>query len=282
MKYIALLPLILVAACAQPSDETFVYHEDEGAYTPQEEIFEFEQIDTSVEAIPTLPIIEAQEQPETPQQPVNDQPVTTQPQLTTNTTHQPVVAQSQVIAYSTPQSIVPPTQTAVAPTQAVAQPATPTLVPTRAPYIQPAVQTHQTTVQQQTSTRAVMPIQPVPYQYTTKTLPDGNIIIELPAQQIYLPDESYYNRHAMPTQNNNAPISISQPTTVPILLQHREQPGLLAQCQSNDVTCITSFEQQGFVQVRYMPQVAGYKDIPAPSDYPTTGRWRHQNNIPRW
>ena len=253
MKYIALLPLILVAACAQPSDETFVYHEDEGAYTPQEEIFEFEQIDTSVEAIPTLPIIEAQEQPETPQQPVNDQPVATQPQLTTNTT---------------PQSIVPPTQTAVAPMQA--------------PYIQPTVQTHQTTVQQQTSTRAVKPMQPVPYQYTTKTLPDGNIIIELPAQQIYLPDESYYNRHAMPTQNNNAPISISQPTIVPILLQHREQPGLLAQCQSNDVTCITSFEQQGFVQVRYMPQVAGHKDIPAHSDYPTTGRWRHQNNIPRW
>ncbi len=237
MKYIALLPLFLVVACVQTQDDTMVSDNDKPITPVQEDVFE--EIDTSVDAIP-LP-------------------------------HPPSYQEQQPAAETTSAQPAQPTQS----TQSV-QPT----YPTQPAYTQPVP----TTYQQQSMQRT----------------PDGNVIIELPPQQIYIPTENYQQPYlGEPVQEINTPVSFSQPaqatqpayganlppmqpTVAPILLQYPGRPDLQVQCASNDAACITSFEQQGFVQVRYMPQFAGYQDIPVASDYPTTGRWRHQNNIPRW
>lgn len=80
-----------------------------------------------------------------------------------------------------------------------------------------------------------------------------------------------------------SPCAYSEPTAQPatIILQHPTQRDLVA-CQSADTACLAAYQQYGYVQLRNTPHFAGYQDTLTGSDYPGTGRWRHQNNIPRW
>lgn len=277
MKYIALIPLIFVSACVQPQDDMMFPYDDEYVFFSEEEVivpeqeenelmlseYTFEEIDTPTDAVPLM-------------QPHSNQ-VTSGAQSINVSTQQVQQKASVQTSYEQPvQQVV-----AAQPTMQV-------------PYTQLFQQSRQSIVLQPTP--AVLPAsQPeVHHQYMARTMPDGNIVIEMPSQQIYLPNESFQQRYVTPVQNANVPISASQPLEntvtvpvrkpeiVPILLQHPEQNDVQVQCQSNDVSCIASFEQQGFIQVRYLPQFSAYRDMQADTDYPATGRWRHQNNIPRW
>ena len=123
---------------------------------------------------------------------------------------------------------------------------------------------------------------------------DGTVI-EIPAQQIYIGDvmaaaPTGYPATAVqhptalsysePIQAQQRAPRVAQPAV--ITLQNREYPNTYAQCMSTDTECITSYELQGYIRVRNLPQFAGYQEVLAPSDYPKGGRWRNKNNIPRW
>jgi hypothetical protein len=122
--------------------------------------------------------------------------------------------------------------------------------------------------------------------------PDGTMI-ELPAQQIYIGDVVGAGQGQPARPNRQAPLSYSQPMggapmapraaqPAVITLQNREYPNTYAQCMSTDNACISSYELQGYVRVQNLPQFAGYQEVLSPSDYPQGGRWRNNNNIPRW
>jgi len=121
---------------------------------------------------------------------------------------------------------------------------------------------------------------------------DGTMI-ELPAQQIYIGDIMATDPGQPRGQNRQQPLSYSKPMQgapveprvaqpAVITLQNREYPNTFAQCLSTDNACISSYELQGYVRVRNLPQFAGYQEVLSPSDYPRGGRWRNNNNIPRW
>jgi len=124
------------------------------------------------------------------------------------------------------------------------------------------------------------------------TLSADGTVIELPAQEIYIGDWNQAPT-AMPAPQQPNMLSYSQPfaptvrpnyeaKAVVITLQNREYPNTYAQCMSTDTGCLSAYEQQGYVRVKGLPHFAGYRDVPANSDYPGNGRWRNNNNIPRW
>jgi len=134
-------------------------------------------------------------------------------------------------------------------------------------------------------------------QTQTVTIPQATLsadgtIIELPAEQIYIGDWNQEPKAEVKQQQPNV-LSYSQPFTpttqpnyetkaVVITLQNREYPNTYAQCMSTDSGCLNAYEQQGYIRVKGLPYFAGYQDVPASSDYPGNGRWRNNNNIPRW
>ena len=126
--------------------------------------------------------------------------------------------------------------------------------------------------------------------------PDGTMI-ELPAQQIYLGDSNAQPGAAVPPVSGTLPpiaysermgaqpipVPMPQPQQPPVVtLQNMAYPNTFAQCAVSDVSCITSYEQQGYRRLNGTPQFAGYQDGLSHSDYPQDGRWRNGNNIPRW
>ena len=136
--------------------------------------------------------------------------------------------------------------------------------------------------------------------------PDGTMI-ELPAQQIYLgtepqamnaPAGAVPAAAALPPMAYSAPSGVQpQPQQIPpapvlpagqpqrppvVTLQNMAYPNTFAQCAASDVSCIASYEQQGYRRLNGAPQFAGYQDGLSHSDYPQDGRWRNGNNIPRW
>lgn len=151
---------------------------------------------------------------------------------------------------------------------------------------------------------------------TQPSLAADGTVIEIPAQQIYIGD-SAGNQVPVPA-NGMAPatqpapvyppvatvtvpavpvnaLSYSQPVyyavpdqayptgPVMITLQYAGYPGAqTVQCLSTDTACLFSYESQGFVRVQGRPAFAGAQEVPAASDYPAGGRWRDNNNIPRW
>ena len=139
---------------------------------------------------------------------------------------------------------------------------------------------------------------PQPPVQQARVLSDG-MTIELPAQQIYLGNET---RNTVPVaplppqMTGPAPIqgiSYSMPVSganyqprpqapAMVTLQNMAYPNTYAQCVATDTVCVSSYEQQGYRQVQGIPQFAGYQDVLAPSDYPQNGRFRNGNNIPRW
>lgn len=132
------------------------------------------------------------------------------------------------------------------------------------------------------------------------------MVIEIPAQRIYLSDDinSYQSEPFTPQAVQQIPqprtplsysrpgqaASMPQPTkpstpNVPVAavtLQSATDPNAYAQCLASNLRCIRTYEQKGYRPVQGLPQFAGYQDVLSPSDYPAGGRWRHQNNIPRW
>lgn len=80
----------------------------------------------------------------------------------------------------------------------------------------------------------------------------------------------------MPQPQN---VTVSEDMTV-IILQHPANRDL-AKCGFNDQTCLSSYEAQGYIQLRNAPHFAGYRDVPSDSDYPSR-RWRENNDVPRW
>ena len=122
---------------------------------------------------------------------------------------------------------------------------------------------------------------------------DGTYI-EIPAQRIYI--QAPAGSAAPVGVVRGGVLSYSQPieqaapaqpavqTPVPVYvtLQNQAYPNTFVQCVSSDIACIALHEQQGYVRVQGIPQFAGYREVPAPSDYPAGGRWRHNTNIPRW
>ena len=123
------------------------------------------------------------------------------------------------------------------------------------------------------------------------TISADGTVIELPAQQIYIGDNPM---PAAPMAQRANVLSYSeppearpdlppyQPQPAVVTLQNRAYPNTYAQCDAADMGCVLMYEQQGYVRVQGLPQFAGYQEILAPSDYPTGGRWRNGNNIPRW
>lgn len=148
------------------------------------------------------------------------------------------------------------------------------------------------------------PQQPVTQSGQASVSPDGTVI-ELPAQQIYIGNPAQPPMPPVPAvrsypQPQRGLLSFSQPIqTCPnaqvyqgqiqpqpqpayITLQNRDYPNTYVQCLSTDLNCLTLYRQQGYVRVQDLPHFAGYQDVPDRSDYPGNGRWRNQNNIPRW
>lgn len=169
---------------------------------------------------------------------------------------------------------------------------------------QPVVQSQSQPIarlQPQTRNCRIQPpiAQPQPPVQQPQISPDG-MMIELPAQQIYLGDMTGNTVVAAPAASAQmrgpAPIpgiSYSAPMSgeayqprpqapAVVTLQNIAYPNTYAQCTAGDKACISSYEQQGYRQVQGLPQFAGYQDVLSPSDYPQNGRWRNGNNIPRW
>lgn len=151
---------------------------------------------------------------------------------------------------------------------------------------------------------------------TQPSLAADGTVIEIPAQQIYIGDVAGNQvpapANGMVPATQPAPVyppvatvtvpaipvnalSYSQPVyyavpdqayptgPVMITLQYAGYPGAqTVQCLSTDTACLFSYESQGFMRVQDKPSFAGYKDTLSHSDYPAGGRWRDNNNIPRW
>lgn len=144
-------------------------------------------------------------------------------------------------------------------------------------------------------TRPAESVQPVIPQPSRPTLSADGTMIELPAQQIYIGAQAPAPMPAPVRQPNPYaayPIAYSTPnmaqqpvqtTVVPdvVILQYTAYPNTFVQCPATDTRCIAAYEQQGFVQLQNKPRFAGYRDVALPSDYPA-GKWRTNNNIPRW
>lgn len=80
---------------------------------------------------------------------------------------------------------------------------------------------------------------------------------------------------------------VKKPQLENMLYLKRPGQSEIVHCAIIDAMCIASYQQQGYTQVQAAtaPQFAGEKDVPSDSDYPSTatsGRWRDNNNIPRW
>ena len=284
MKIYALLPMLLLGACIQtvkPAEETVLVTEEE----------------TGITVAPTAyqPVQQSQEGGYVQQQSVAPAPVynNTAPmyqQPIQNNTYIPQQSQAAQPAYVPQQTSVqqPVSTLAVSgttidlPAQQIYIPDTPTET-----YNQAFLGAQ--TVQQTQSIPSYQPVQSaIPAQQ-----PGGYQPIQAQATPVYPQPISYTQpqqqsvqpayQQADPYYAAKPPVDIQpvQAEAVVITLQHPAQQGTLAQCLSTDAGCIASYEQQGFVQVRHMPQFAGYQEISAPSDYPA-GQWRNQNNIPRW
>lgn len=65
-----------------------------------------------------------------------------------------------------------------------------------------------------------------------------------------------------------------------VVLQHPEERNLV-KCLMCDQVCLQRYEHAGYVQLRYIPHSSGSQDLPSMSDYPA-GRWRENEEIPRW
>jgi len=65
-----------------------------------------------------------------------------------------------------------------------------------------------------------------------------------------------------------------------VVLQHPVERNLV-KCLMCDQVCLHQFSQAGYVQVRYLPQSSGAKDVANPAGYPA-GRWRENQENPRW
>ena len=139
------------------------------------------------------------------------------------------------------------------------------------------------------------PAQSVPAE-SVAVSPDGRVL-ELPAQKIYLDPNTM--EMTLPDTNNEStgvengwisytrPISADGPQKprVPqavVTLQDIANPNHYAKCSATNLDCIKTYEGRGYRRVRGLPHFAGYRDVPLSSDYPVGGRWRNNNNIPRW
>ena len=125
------------------------------------------------------------------------------------------------------------------------------------------------------------------------TISADGTMIELPPQRIYIGDIAGGQPGVIEIPQQRQPLSYSEPIrwapkeqreiqpTI-ITLQNQDYPNTYVQCLSTDVTCTSSYEQQGYVHVSGLPQFAGYQETLGASDYPRGSRWRNNNNIPRW
>ena len=125
---------------------------------------------------------------------------------------------------------------------------------------------------------------------------DDGRVLELPAQKIYLDPDTM--TLTLPDSDKVQPISSADSVWFPanrptdaefprvpravITLQDTADRNHYAQCLATNLDCIKIYEGRGYRRIQGLPHFAGYRDIPLSSDYPTGGRWRNNNNIPRW
>ena len=128
-------------------------------------------------------------------------------------------------------------------------------------------------------------VQPIPtytqevYVQAPVAAPDLTYSTYVPVQEIALADS---------VQNPSIPDFQPAPTILPtvteevslVVLQHPLNRDLV-KCAGTDQSCISTYEQQGYVQLFNAPQFAGSKDVQSDQDYPAE-KWRENNNIPRW
>lgn len=143
---------------------------------------------------------------------------------------------------------------------------------------------------QQPTVQYVMPAEMAYQQQTVMaTMPAAQ---QYTMQQAYVTQQTQEPTYMMPSTPAQQPMAqqptiqqpqegmaLSENTTI-IILQHPTNRDLV-KCSFNNTTCLSSYEAQGYVQLRNAPHFAGYNDVPAESDYPSR-RWRDNNNIPRW
>ncbi len=140
----------------------------------------------------------------------------------------------------------------------------------------------------QSATQQVQPVSvpaPAPVQQPVVEQVGNQTMIALPPQQIYIsdiPDTVYQQTFLGATLQQPMQQPVQQVVDHVVTLQYPGRQDLLVQCLASDIACLTAYEQQGYRQVRYLPQFAGYQEVLAPSDYPTGSQWQHQHNIPRW
>ncbi len=290
MKFYALLPMVLLGACVQtvqpmqpvqPTEETGLTIERE----------------TMVVAEKPISNTQVLSQNQTQGQYVERQPMAYNQralqQQASQMEYMPQTTQMQAVPY---QNVIP---AQVAPT--VTPQGTTIEVPAQQIYIPDSTETYNQavigaqTVQQTQNIPSYQPMQPsIPaqqvsvgyqqiqaqpaptYQSVGAYSQPEQMMVDLPktTQNMYQQVDPMYATQPVVSQP-------TQPEAVVITLQHPAQQGTLAQCLSTDMACIASYEQQGFVQLRNMPQFAGFQEVLSPSDYPA-GQWRNQNNIPRW
>lgn len=139
------------------------------------------------------------------------------------------------------------------------------------PLQQPAAQ--QTTSQQPSLIQTIV----IP-----QTPSMGYPMQQMPLQQTQAPlNAGIYPSWAYPV---NDPVIQPKPVENMLILKRPGQAETV-QCAIMDAMCIASYQQQGYIQVQAGPQFAGEKEVLSESDYPvtdTSGKWRDNNNIPRW
>jgi len=81
-------------------------------------------------------------------------------------------------------------------------------------------------------------------------------------------------------QQAEAPASV--PAEKSVIITLRSPTNGYLQCESTDSACLDSAVKQGYMPLQNVPQFAGFRDILGRSDYPAGGKWRNNNNIPRW
>ena len=125
---------------------------------------------------------------------------------------------------------------------------------------------------------------------------DDGRVLELPAQKIYLDPDTM--TLTLPASDEAQPTTLAdsvwfpadRPTEVEsprlpqavVTLQDTADRNHYAQCAATNLDCIKMYESRGYRHIRGLPHFAGYRDVPLSSDYPVGGRWRNNNNIPRW
>lgn len=178
---------------------------------------------------------------------------------TTSGASQPIV--NQPVVNAVPQQ---------APVQPVAQP----------PLIQTIVIPQTTPAPYPAMMPVMMPQQSFATPYAQQAPATAQPVTQTDANSVVIPD--VYPSWARPIDQEATTSALPSNPDAPLTFRKPGVAGTVT-CNPQDVLCIASYQQQGYVMSQEANvQMAGSKEVRASSDYPGEGRWKQSNNIPRW